>query len=116
MMAKKSDAPQANETVRVTLRMPRDVHEKLKFWAGKKEYSVNDFVPYLIEYFELRESGNYELPSLEIMRLNQLSELVIALTHRIDTLESIIINGFSSLTTLTRGDNYLMEATETGEF
>ena len=115
--SQKSEGKQDNdETVRVTLRMPKDVHEKLKYWADKKEYSVNDFVPMLVDYYAAIQYGDYELPVLETQRVNQLIELVGVLHKDIQALQGLIIEGFNNLLKLTHGDNYLLEAQETGEF
>ena len=121
-MAEKNTAPKSegkhgsDSTVRVTLRMSKDVHDKLKYWADKKEYSVNDFVPMLVDYYAAVHSGDYELPSLEAQRTNQMVELVESLRKDVQALQGLVIGGFNSLLRLTHGDNYLLEAQETGEF
>jgi hypothetical protein len=115
-VSQKAEGKQTDDTVRVTLRMPREVHEKLKYWADKKEYSVNDFVPMLVDYYAAIQYGDYELPSLEAQRVNQLIELVGVLHKDVQALQGLIIDGFNNLLKLTHGDNYLLEAQETGEF
>ena len=60
------------------------------------------------------ENGDYDLPKAEILRLNQLIEIISVLSSDVQSLESVTIHGFDSLLNLTRGDNYLLEE-EDGE-
>ena len=104
---KKSDVGELQH--RLTLRLSQTDYEKLAHWAQKKEMSINEFVPVLLEQYIDIYNGNYQLPSLEVQRLNQLIESQAVLSRNIQALESIIVNGFDSLLSLTKGDNYLME-------
>lgn len=99
---------------RLTLRLSQTDFERLSFWAQKNDMSINEFVPLLLEQYIDIYNGNYQLPSLEVQRLNQLIESQTVLSRNMMALESIIINGFDSLLSLTKGDNYLMEQ-EDGE-
>ena len=71
--------------------------------------SINEFVPVLLEQYIGIKNGDYQLPTLEIQRLNQLIETVNVLSRNMQSLESITVNGFDSLLSLTKGDNYLLE-------
>lgn len=75
----------------------------------KEEMSINEFVPVLLEQYIGIKNGDYQLPTLEIQRLNQLIETVNVLSRNMQSLESITVNGFDSLLSLTKGDNYLLE-------
>lgn len=99
---------------RLTLRLSQTDFEKLAFWANKNEMSISEFVPLLLEQYIEIYNGNYQLPTLEVQRLNQLIESQAVLSRNVSALESIVINGFDSLLSLTKGDNYLMEE-EDGE-
>ena len=99
---------------RLTLRLSQTEYEKLAFWAQKNDMSINEFVPVLLEQYIDIYNGDYQLPSLEVQRLNQLIESQAVLSRNVSALESIVINGFDSLLSLTKGDNYLMEQ-EDGE-
>lgn len=109
---KKSNVGEAQH--RLTLRLFQTEYEKLAFWAQKNDMSINEFVPILLEQYIDIYNGNYQLPSLEVQRLNQLIESQAVLSRNVSALESIVINGFDSLLSLTKGDNYLMEQ-EDGE-
>lgn len=100
---------------RLTLRLQEDEYNKLAYWADHEGYSINEFVPILLQQYTDISQGNYPLQTLEQQRLNQLIETVTVLSRNVQTLESVTTKGFDSLLGLTRGDNYLLEQTETGE-
>lgn len=94
---------------RLTLRINEDDYQRLQYWAVRRGISAND---YMIEalYAQIRrENGDYDIPTAEVARLNQLVDLVTGLSSNIKSLENVTISGFDSLLGLTRGDNYLLE-------
>lgn len=94
---------------RLTLRISEDDYQRLQYWAARRGISAND---YMIEalYAQIRrENGDYDIPTAEVARLNQLVDLVTGLSSNIKSLENVTISGFDSLLGLTRGDNYLLE-------
>lgn len=102
----------SKETHRVTLRIPDDDFATLKYWAERRGVTINE---YLIDsmYSQIsRENGDYDLPKAEVIRLNQLQDMIAANSADLDNLKDIIISGFESLIGLTRGDNYLLEEDE----
>lgn len=114
-MANDKTSKAGADTHRLTLRLLQSDFEKLMYWARKEEVSMNEFVVMLLEQYIDIQNGNYQLPTLEVQRLNQLIESQSVLSQNIKALETITINGFDSLISLTRGDNYLLEH-EDGEF
>lgn len=99
----------AKDVRRLTLRFPAVEAEKLKYWANRAGYSVNDFILLMLEQWIDIQNGNYNLPTLEVQRLNQLIESQSVMSQDLQTLASLVVNGFDSLLSLTRGDNYLLE-------
>lgn len=95
---------------RLTVRLSDNEFDRLSYWAGKANLSINEFILLMLDRWVDIENGNYQLPTLEAARLNQLIDVVIGLSNNIQTLETISINGFDSLLKLTKGDNYLLEA------
>lgn len=94
---------------RLTLRINEDDYQRLQYWAARRGISAND---YMIEalYAQIRrENGDYDIPTAEVARLNQLVDLMTELSSNIKSLENVTISGFDSLLGLTRGDNYLLE-------
>lgn len=102
------------ETHRVTVTLSEEQFQKLKYWAARRERSINEYLGDAIELAIRHENGDYDLPKLEIQRLNQLIDVVTTLSSNIHSLEGVVISGFDSLLGLTRGDNYLLES-EDGE-
>lgn len=109
-MAKKEKPSELRD--RVTLRMEPEDTERLDYWASKAGLSRNEFVLRMLERWIDIENGNYQLPTLEIQRLNQLIESMSVLSRNVQTLEQVVTSGFDSLLGLTRGDNYLLEQTD----
>ena len=100
---------------RLTVRMDEPDFERLEYWAKHEGYSINEFIVVMLEQYIGIANGNYQLPTLEVQRLNQLIESQAVMSRNLQSLESIVVSGFDSLLGLTRGDNYLLESDETGE-
>lgn len=112
----KVDAPAsgADSRVRVTVRLSPDEHQRVQYWAHKRGCSVNDYVTDAVDACIRRENGDYDLPVLEIARLNQLIDEQRALSVNVENLERSVTSVFESFLGLARGDNYLLD-TETGD-
>ena len=107
-------ASAATDLNRVTVRLNSDTRQRLGYWADKRKVSLNDYLLDAINAAIGRENGDYDLPTLEQNRLNQMLDEMRANTSNLSNLERIIVAGFDSLLGLTRGDNYLLD-NETGE-
>lgn len=94
---------------RLTLRFSESDYSKLQYWAEHAKVSVNEFIILMLEQWIDIQNGNYELPTLEIQRLNQLISAMSAMSGDMRNLVTIVTTGFDSLTSLTRGSNYLFE-------
>lgn len=97
--------------IRVTAVVSPDDMERIRYWAEKKDMSVNEYVRYALDLAIRRENLDYDLPSLEAARINQITELVAGLSMNVKNLEDIVVHGFDGLLRLTRGENYLMDDT-----
>lgn len=80
-----------------------------------KKLSLPEFFPVLLQLYIDIQNGNFQLPTLEQQRINQIAELLEVLSKNVASLEDTAISGFDSLLGLTRGDNYLLEQDEDGE-
>jgi len=98
-----------SDRVRAPFRPRRDTYERAKYWASKAGISVNEYVAEGLEEKIARENGDYDLPTLEQARLNQLVDQVSSLSTNLANLQSVVTDGFGSLLGLTRGDNYLLD-------
>lgn len=91
------------------LRLCPETKQRLQYWAAKKGMSANEYAVEAIEEAIRRENGDYDLPTLEIARLNQLVDEMKALSVNTANLERVVTQGFDSLIGLTRGNNYLLD-------
>lgn len=91
-----------------------DLYQSVVYWSKKKEISINDFLREALNLLIAHQNKDYDLPSLEIQRLNQLIDNMHVLSENVNSLEKITVSGFDSLLSLTRGDNYLLDE-EDGE-
>lgn len=98
-----------SDSVRKTLRLHPDTVERVDYWSKKRELSENEYIALAVEEKIARENGDYELPTLEQHRLNQLIDEVKALSTNTANLEAVVTSGFDSLLGLTRGDSYLTD-------
>ncbi|KIA73443.1 hypothetical protein ANMWB30_23700 [Arthrobacter sp. MWB30] len=101
-------------SARRPVRLHPDTDVRLQYWADKHGQSANGYIVEAVEEKIRRENGDYDLPTLEIARLNQLTDLVGSLSSNVANLEAVVTVGFESLMGLTRGDNYLTDS-EDGE-
>ncbi len=92
------------------VRLNPDDKQRAEYWADKRGFSsVNEYVAEAVVEKIRRENLDYDLPTLEIARLNELVDQVAALAKNSANLERVVTTGFDSLIGLTRGDNYLLD-------
>ena len=101
-------------TKRVTATIDMDLFMQLDYWATKREISINEYLKMAIMSQIRLENKDYDLPSAEIARLNQIVDVLESLSVNSKSLEDTIISGFDSLLGLTRGDNYLLDVDDEG--
>ena len=104
----------ADERVRVPVRVGKDLKARAEYWADKHEMSVNEYIAEALDDRIRRENLDYDLPSLEIARLNQVVDEMKANSTNLANLEQVVTRGFDSLLGLVRGSNYLLNE-EDGE-
>lgn len=98
----------ADRRERVVVRVHPDLKQRLQYWADKRGVSVNEYVADALDGAIRRENLDYDLPTLEIARLNQVVDELKANSTNLANLERVVTQGFDSLIGLTRGDsNYL---------
>ncbi|MBQ7636203.1 MAG: hypothetical protein IJS80_02730 [Lachnospiraceae bacterium] len=94
---------------RVTAVVNDKEFEELSYWADKLGMSNNEYVRHALKVAIKRENKDYDLPDLEVARLNQLVDAMNVLSFNVANLEHIVTSGFQSLLSLTRGENYLLD-------
>lgn len=98
----------------VHVRLEGDDYAQLEYWARREGISMSEFAGDAIKMYIAHKCGDFDLPTLEAQRLNQLIDGIAVLSSNVGSLESIVVHGFDSLLGLTKGDNYLLEE-EDGE-
>lgn len=104
-----ASAPKAKTVYRFTATVSDKLYEHVTYWADKKGISINELLRDAIELYIAHENKDYDLPTLEIQRLNQLIDAIGVLSSNVNSLEKVTTSGFNSLIDLTRGDNYLLD-------
>lgn len=97
------------ETKRMNLRLTDYEYERFNYWASEEGCSCSEFVVKLLDMWIDLKNGNYNLETLEVKRLNQLIEAMNVLADSQKSLENVVITGFDSLLSLTKGDDYLLD-------
>ena len=95
--------------VRRAVRLRQDTDQRASYWADRENISVNEFIAEAVEEKIARKNGDYDLPTLEQARLNQLIDQMASLSTNVANLQSVTTSGFDALMGLTRGDNYLLD-------
>ncbi|MFC4048306.1 hypothetical protein ACFOY4_01310 [Actinomadura syzygii] len=110
MTAAETGRGHRDRRLRVVVRLHPNVKQRAQYWAEQRGYSsVNEYIADAVDGQIRRENSDYDLPTLEIARLNQLIDELKALSTNSANLERVVTQGFDSLIGLTRGDNYLLD-------
>lgn len=106
---KKMGRPKKNlETARISFRWDVDDITKLDYWVDKLEHdSRAELLLASFEHYIAFINADYPLPTAEMARVNQQTEILEAICTNIANLESSVISMTDSVLGLARGDNYL---------
>ncbi len=99
---------------RFTATVDEETYQQVMYWSKKNKLSLSELLREAIDRYIAYQNKDYDLPTLEIQRLNQLIDSISTLSSNVSSLEKVTVSGFDSLISLTRGDNYLLDA-EDGE-
>jgi hypothetical protein len=102
------------DSKRVTVTLTPDEYERLKYWADRREMSINEYLLHSISHMIAWENQDFDVPVAVVQRVNQMVDLTTGLRSDITNLQEEIHSMADSLLNLTRGDNYLLEE-EDGE-
>lgn len=95
---------------RMWARIHPDTKARVAYWATSHGLTQNEYVAEAIEEKIRRENGDYDLPTLEMKRLNEIRDLIASF---LPVLENMISESRAMNTLITRtarGDNYLLDA------
>lgn len=99
-----SGAVPARQMQRKVLRLSPDTLERVDYWATRRQMSVDAYLREAVEEAIRRENLDYDLPTLEIARLNELVDRLTSLERTQQNLQAIVVSMVDTFTALTRGD------------
>lgn len=98
---------------RITATLDIDTYDKIVYIAEKQNISLSDVLRDAIDLkIRYENEDYYPLAKLEAERMNQLVDHIGILSSNVKNLETLTIEGFSSLINITKGDNYLFDEDE----
>ena len=103
---------------RVSFFATPDEYNQLRYFISQYPQrwpSTSDFIRAATAHYISFLNQDYDLPALEIQRLNQLVDTITVLSSNVGSLQDVVTHGFDSLLQLTRGSNYLLEIDDDGE-
>ncbi|MGX1195867.1 hypothetical protein [Metabacillus sp. SLBN-84] len=107
-------APRAKKTDRVNMRLYPEDYNYLLHWSERFGMDQTEFLISAMYHYVKWRNQEYDLPTAEIQRLNQMVDAVHNLVVSHEHLEKSVVNGFDAMLGIIRGDNYLVEE-EDGE-
>lgn len=113
-MATEKREPVESKTERINMRMYPSDFEFLTYWSDRYDMDRSEFLMTAMRHYVKHRNQDYDLPTAEIQRLNQMIDAVQNLAQNQASLQTTIVNGFDALMGLARGDNYLNDK-EDGE-
>lgn len=99
---------------RHSMRMHPEDHQQLVYWASQFEMDRTEFLLESMRHYIKWRNQDYDLPTAEIQRLNQLIDAIQNLTVSQSNVERSVISGIDAMLGMIRGDNYLVDE-EDGE-
>lgn len=87
---------------------PQDF-DTLVYWSERFDMDRTELLVTAMHHYIKHRNGDYDIPTAEIQRLNQLVDAMNSLVATNETLQTTITSGFNGLMGVVRGDNYLVE-------
>lgn len=100
---------------RVTMTLVADEYERLKFWADKRDMSINEYLHECFSHMIDYENGVYDAPSIMQERMNLVIDALTMNSSKLDSLSTFITSSFQALLAAARGDDYLSQSDETDD-
>lgn len=98
-----------NKTKRYNMRMYDADYALLEYWSGVYGVDKSEFLMDAMKHYIKWRNQDYDLPTAEQARLNQMVDAVENLTARQARLESSVIKSMDAMLGIMRGANYLVE-------
>ena len=97
----------AQELKRLNLRLPMDMFKRIEYWSQRHGLSMNDYLIEAIDHAIKYENMDYELPHFEAIRAQQDRDMLVAMSHKMDHIESMVSASNEHLMLLMSGGNYV---------
>lgn len=97
------------KTARLNARMYEDDFDHIVYWSEKFEMDRTEFLVEATRHYVRWRNGDYDLPTAEAQRLNQLVDVVQNLAVTTANLQETTVSGFDAMLGVMRGDNYLID-------
>lgn len=91
------------------MRMYDEDFEMLVYWSKAYDMDRTEFLISAMQHYIKWRNQDYDLPTAEIQRLNQMIDAVDNLAMTTEHMEKSLINGFDSMLGIIRGANYLVD-------
>lgn len=98
-----------NKSARHNMRLYQDDYNMLVYWSEQFGMDRTEFLLASMHHYIRWRNQDYDLPTAEVQRLNQMIDAVNNLAVRQESLEKTAISGFNSMLGIIRGDNYLVD-------
>lgn len=106
---KQAVSTKRNKESRHGMRMYQQDYEMLVYWSEQFGMDKTEFLVAAMHHYIKWRNQDYDLPTAEIQRLNQMVDAVESLASRQESLESTVVSGLTSMLGIIRGDNYLVD-------
>ena len=97
---------------KMSIRLTEDEYDRLEYYSEKWGKTKTDVILEGFEHYTRWVNSDYDLPTAEIQRLNQLIDVINRLVVSQENLEKSTINGIESIIGFVRGENYLSDLDE----
>lgn len=98
---------------RVQVRVSDNTYERIKYWSESKDMSINEYLLDAIDRQIRFDNKDFDYQDIFIDKMNEIIDTIEMLKQTDDNLANIVVSGFNSLLSLTRGDNnYLRDDLE----
>ena len=101
-----------SKSERHSMRMYPDEFNRLVYWSERHGMDRTEFLVAAMDHYIKWLNQDYDLPTAEIQRLNQMIDAVQNMAINQANLQSTVTNGFDAMLGIIRGDNYLVEKEE----
>lgn len=97
---------------KMSLRLTEDEFERLDYYSKKWGKTKTDIMLDSFDHYHRWVNADYDIPTAEIQRLNQVVDVVNRLVVSQENLERSTISGIESIIGFVRGENYLSDLDE----